>query len=34
MARWKRLAWMIAIYAASVATLAAVSLLLRLWLQP
>ena len=31
---WKRLAWMIAIWAASVLALGVVSLLLRLWLKP
>jgi hypothetical protein len=31
---WKRLSWMIAIWAASVATLSVVSWLLRLWLKP
>jgi hypothetical protein len=31
---WKRLAWMIAIWAASVMALGVVSLLLRLWLKP
>jgi hypothetical protein len=30
---WKRLAWMILIWCASVATLGAVSLVLRLWLK-
>lgn len=30
---WKRLAWMIAIWSASVAALALVSLLLRFWLK-
>jgi len=30
----KKLAWMVAIWAASVAALGAVSLLLRLWLKP
>lgn len=32
--RWKKLAWMIAIWAASVLALGAVSLLLRVWLKP
>ena len=31
---WKRVAWMIAIWAASVAALTLVSLGLRLWLKP
>jgi hypothetical protein len=31
---WRRLAWLIAIWSASVAALGAVSLLLRLWLKP
>jgi hypothetical protein len=30
---WKRLLWMLVIWSASVATLAAVSLLLRWWLK-
>jgi Protein of unknown function (DUF2474) len=30
---WKRLAWMIAIWSASVATVGAVALVLRLWLR-
>ena len=30
---WKRLAWMMAIWAASVAALGLVSLVLRLWLK-
>jgi hypothetical protein len=31
---WKRLAWMVAIWAAGVAVVSAASLLLRLWLKP
>jgi hypothetical protein len=31
---WQRLAWMAAIWAASVALLTAVGLLIRLWLAP
>lgn len=31
---WKRLAWMAAIWAASVAAVLTVSLLLRAWLKP
>jgi hypothetical protein len=31
---WKRLAWLAAIWAASVAVVLAVSQLLRLWLEP
>jgi hypothetical protein len=31
---WKRLAWMAAIWAASVALLGLVSLALRFWLKP
>jgi hypothetical protein len=30
---WKRLSWMLVIWLASVAALAAVSLVLRLWLK-
>jgi hypothetical protein len=30
---WKRLAWMVAIWAASVAALGALSLALRFWLK-
>jgi hypothetical protein len=30
---WKRIAWMILIWSASVALLGAVSLILRLWLK-
>jgi hypothetical protein len=30
---WKRLVWLVAIWAASVAALGVVSLLLRLWLK-
>jgi hypothetical protein len=30
---WKRLAWMVAIWAASVATLGVVACILRLWLK-
>jgi Protein of unknown function (DUF2474) len=30
---WKRLSWMLVIWAASVAALAAVSLVLRFWLK-
>jgi hypothetical protein len=30
---WKRLAWMVAIWAASVATLGVVAGILRLWLK-
>ncbi|HEU4651874.1 MAG TPA: DUF2474 family protein [Croceibacterium sp.] len=29
---WQRLAWMVAIWAASVAALAAIALVIRLWL--
>jgi hypothetical protein len=31
---WRRISWLIVIWAASVAVLGAVSLLLRLWLKP
>jgi hypothetical protein len=31
---WKRLAWLLLIWSASVAALGAVSLLLKLWLKP
>jgi hypothetical protein len=31
---WKRLAWLIGIWALSVAAVGVVSLLLRLWLKP
>jgi Protein of unknown function (DUF2474) len=31
---WKRLAWLLLIWSASVAALGAVSLVLKLWLKP
>lgn len=31
---WKRLAWLVAIWAASVTALAAVAYVLRLWIAP
>jgi hypothetical protein len=31
---WKRFAWLLLIWSASVAALGAVSLVLRLWLKP